>query len=186
MKKTNKLISVLLAVAMLLSMAPLSFTASAASGTCGPNATWSLNKGVLTISGSGDMTDYESYEDLPWYGEIKNIRKVVVESGITRIGRKSFYDHSGLQTVEMKGKPTIYDYAFAYCNNLTNVVYGGTVDKICFQAFYGCSSNFTLTMPECFSLKSVFDKKKKSLSFLAKSSICPLIILWAFVTIALC
>ena len=88
MKKTNKIISVLLVLAMLLTMAPLSLTASAASGTCGQNAKWSLNKGVLTISGSGDMTDYESYEDLPWYGEIKNIRKVVVESGITRIGRK--------------------------------------------------------------------------------------------------
>ena len=148
MKKANKIISVLLVLAMLLTMVPLSLTASAASGTCGEKANWSLNKGVLTISGSGDMTDYES-EDPPWYGEIKNIRKVVVESGITRIGKYSFYNHSGLQTVEIKGKPTIYNYAFAYCNNLTDVVYGGTVDKIYYSAFQGCSSNFTLTMPEC-------------------------------------
>ena len=94
MKKTNKLISILLVLAMLLSMAPLSLTASAASGTCGPNATWSLNNGVLTISGSGAMNDYESNNDLPWYSDIKNIKKAVVESGITRIGTRSFYYHT--------------------------------------------------------------------------------------------
>ena len=34
----------------------------AASGKCGDNLTWSYNKGVLTISGSGAMYDYPVYD----------------------------------------------------------------------------------------------------------------------------
>ncbi len=33
---------------------------SATSGTCGDNLTWTLEDGVLTISGTGDMKDYQS------------------------------------------------------------------------------------------------------------------------------
>ena len=37
----------------------------AQSGTCGPNLTWALRNGVLTISGSGDMTNYTSSSHAP-------------------------------------------------------------------------------------------------------------------------
>ena len=42
-----------------------------ASGTCGAqgdNLTWTLTPdGTLTISGKGDMEDYEDFLDVPWY-----------------------------------------------------------------------------------------------------------------------
>ena len=41
--------------------------ASAESGTCGENLTWDLTDGVLTISGTGKMTNYMNYISAPWY-----------------------------------------------------------------------------------------------------------------------
>ena len=149
MKKTNKLISVLLAVAMMLTMASLSFTASAASGTCGQNATWSLNKGVLTISGSGAMTDYGSSKDIPWYNEKDNITKVVVESGITWLDQESFKACYSMTSAEIKGNTTLTNYSFAYCGQLTSVVFGGTVGKITgTDAFEGCKNLTSFTLRE--------------------------------------
>ena len=45
--------------------------AEVASGTCGAqgdNLTWTLDdSGTLTISGTGDMADYDEATDVPWY-----------------------------------------------------------------------------------------------------------------------
>ncbi len=38
------------------------------SGSCGNNLSWNLDgNGVLTISGSGDMLDWNSEADVPWH-----------------------------------------------------------------------------------------------------------------------
>ena len=66
----KRLLSWLLAALMLLTMLPTAGWADdTASGTCGENLTWTLSDdGVLTISGTGDMTDYYSYsEKAPWH-----------------------------------------------------------------------------------------------------------------------
>lgn len=60
---------------------------------CGENATWSLDEyGVLTISGTGDMYDFESqiYYEAPWNDFKSSIKKVVIEEGITNIGKNAF------------------------------------------------------------------------------------------------
>ena len=41
-------------------------TMFAESGTCGDNLTWNLTEGVLTISGTGAMTDYDNSSFAPW------------------------------------------------------------------------------------------------------------------------
>ena len=50
----------MLALLMIISVLPVAAAADAPkSGTCGENLTWTLSDdGVLTISGSGAMTDY--------------------------------------------------------------------------------------------------------------------------------
>ena len=67
------------------------------SGACGENATWTLTGTgdalTLTISGSGEMDDYEEDKRLmqttaPWYGQ--KIKKVIVKEGITSIGDNAF------------------------------------------------------------------------------------------------
>jgi len=51
--------------------------------------TWSVEDGVLTISGSGPMRDYTYNSSAPWSGE--SFESVVIEEGITSIGDYAFF-----------------------------------------------------------------------------------------------
>lgn len=48
---------------------------------------WEINDGVLTISGTGDMPDYNGNMKAPWKGSFS---KVVIEYGVTSIGANAF------------------------------------------------------------------------------------------------
>ena len=63
---------------------------------CGTNIHWEISEGVLTLTGTGSMYDYENVA-VPWVNEISSIRKVVVGEGITYLGS---YSLSGLVSVE--------------------------------------------------------------------------------------
>ena len=65
----KKWISVCLALLLVLTLVPVTARAAeVASGTCGDNLTWVLDdQGILTISGTGAMEDYNSWS-LPWKG----------------------------------------------------------------------------------------------------------------------
>ncbi|WP_289466148.1 hypothetical protein, partial [Klebsiella pneumoniae] len=58
-----------------------------ASGTCGDNLTWELTSdGTLTISGTGEMSNYNSFYasmQPPWSNYRSKIINVVVENGVT-------------------------------------------------------------------------------------------------------
>ena len=61
------------------------------SGTCGENLRWYLTKdGTLTISGTGDMYDYDLREAAPWHSYYDSISSIVVEEGVTSIGAHAF------------------------------------------------------------------------------------------------
>lgn len=93
-------------------------TIFAESGTCGPNLTWDLTDGVLTISGTGEMKDYSFYSNAPWYSSRSSITSVAIENGVTSIGKYAFYD----------------------CTNLTGVTISNSVANIGESAFSGCNS----------------------------------------------
>ena len=74
---------------------------SIASGTCGKQAKWEIDSaGTLTISGSGEMDDYNIINSdrtltrgtrAPWRNSYNGIiKKIVVEEGITSIGNGAF------------------------------------------------------------------------------------------------
>ena len=65
------------------------------SGTCGDNLTWvfDIETYTLIISGTGDMDNYLSYTR-PWMNYENEIKKVVVEDGVTSIGNYAFYNYS--------------------------------------------------------------------------------------------
>ena len=74
-KMKTRIISILLAVCLIFGLLTVGvLAASATSGSCGKNATWSYNAATktLSISGSGDMTDYHcdpvmgEYNRPPW------------------------------------------------------------------------------------------------------------------------
>lgn len=62
-KMKTRIISILLAVCLIFGLLPVGvLAANPTSGSCGANARWEYDAATktLSISGSGDMTDYET------------------------------------------------------------------------------------------------------------------------------
>ena len=132
--KTRKLrlLSALLALAMLLALLPTAaFAATEVThGTCGEggsekDVTWKLDSdGTLTISGNGKIKD-TSKNNLRWLWIYPDkIKKVIVENGVTGIGRYDFYNCTNLTEVDLSNVQTlkkIGDNAFANCSSLSTV-----------------------------------------------------------------
>ena len=144
-----RLLSALLALAMLLALLPTAAFAAdahATSGTCGAegdgsNVTWKLDSdGTLTISGNGEIKD-TSENDLRWLWLYPDeIKKVIVENGVTRIGRYDFYNCTNLTEVDLSNVQTlknIGDNAFANCSSLSTVKLpmNGKLESIGINAF---------------------------------------------------
>ena len=137
---------------------------TAIGGNCGATdheteVTWSLNSyGVLTISGSGAMTDLVSGDDQPWKGYRTSITSVVIESGVTSIGYYAFDGCSGLTSVTFDGTPsleTIGIRAFYLCTNLTSIEIPASVTSIGQSAFSTCSGLASITFASGSKLKTI-------------------------------
>lgn len=131
-----------------------------ASGNCGPlknihesmkedgsnitdTAKWTLDsQGTLTISGNGDTVDcYEFKEKMrqPWSAYDDQIRKVVIEKGITSVGCYSFMKCKNLESVQLPNSLKIIgDYAFNECGSLKEIKIPDSVEKIYRNAFALC------------------------------------------------
>ena len=161
MKHTRKrILSILAAAALSLCSLPQStplllrpaITASAAetSGTCGENVNWVYDEETktLTISGTGDMTDYY-HESVPWVSWNKEIKTAVIEKGVTSIGESAFYDCIALTSVTIPdGVTTIGDHAFYFCKTLPSVVVPDSVTSVLQDAFYMCLELSDITLPD--------------------------------------
>ena len=109
------------------------------SGSCGDNLTWELNGNTLTISGTGDMEDYDD-SDAPWYSNCEEITTVVIGAGVTSIGNYAFSGCSGLTSVTIPASVTnIGALAFSDCNSLGSVTFaeGSHLESIGEYAFNG-------------------------------------------------
>ena len=118
--------------------------AVADSGTCGANGdnvTWTFDDtGTLTISGKGDMCDYVG-NNTPWLPVSKDIRFVVVDFGVNRIGNSAFSHSSELISAELPESVTaIGNYAFYDCGKLAKIEIPDSVASIGYAAFSGCAS----------------------------------------------
>ena len=99
------------------------------SGICKNGTTkWGISlredgKYKLTISGNGDMPRFYTGE-APWYNTeyALQIVEIVIEEGVTSIGRCSFYGLKNVSSVTMpKSVTTIGDYGFYYCKALATI-----------------------------------------------------------------
>ena len=144
------------------------------SGTCGEsgdNLSWTLYlDGRLVISGSGAMAN-----NCTWNSNRQNIRKVIIEDGVTSIGNYAFggsWNEFTLDSVSIPSSvtsigsgafygchtlcsitipdsvKTIGSYSFAYCYSLQSVMLSKTLTSMYAGSFYYCYSLESITIPD--------------------------------------
>ena len=112
------------------------------------NITWTLVDGTLTISGTGDMPQYD-VGCTPWDDRRGEITSVVVEEGITSIGQFSFQDFTNLTSVTLpKGLKAIGFNAFEQCINLTSITLPDSLTEIDSGAFQRCLGLTSIVIPK--------------------------------------
>ncbi len=118
-----------------------------ASGNCGENLTWTLDEnGILTITGSGAMTDFTGIS--PWYIYRTQITSVQMDPGVTTIGKSAFSGFENLESVVLPDSViSIGDSAFSMCISLTGVTIPEHVTSIGNYTFSNCISLTSITIP---------------------------------------
>lgn len=118
-------------------------------GNCSSDIMWELCDGKIVIYGSGDMPDYDTYNsDVPWAKYTNDITEVVIEDGITSIGKMAFALCTNLAKLTVSDSvKNIEDNAFALCINLVDVTLGNGVAVIGESAFYGCKKLSNIEIP---------------------------------------
>ena len=139
--------------------------------------TWTLTAdGTLTISGTGAMKDYNAAENLSPAYMNSDVKKVVIEDGVTSIGELAFFKCSSLTNITIPDSVTCIEYAaFHGCSSLSSITIPNSVTSIGVYAFVICSSLTSITIPdgvtsigygafsECSSLKTISLSCKSSL-----------------------
>ena len=132
------------------------------------NLTWTLTAdGTLTISGTGAMKDYNAAENLSPAYMNSDVKKVVIEDGVTSIGELAFFKCSGLTSITIPDSVTsIGNFAFSYCISLTSITIPDSVTSIGSYAFYNCKNLTTISLSCKSSLKkSDFGDKADLVSY---------------------
>ena len=118
-------------------------------GSCGENVNWVMTAdGMLTISGTGAMADYE-WSGTPWASVCSEIKSVVIGDGVTSIGDYAFYDCGALTSVTIPDTVTVIgDGAFRGCSRLSGMTIPDSVTSIGKSAFRDCCKLTGLTIPD--------------------------------------
>ena len=91
------------------------------SGQCGYDLYWKYEGHTLTISGTGNMYDYNE-NDMPWFLFRDTTDVVILERGITGIGNNAFNGFVKLGKIELPSTLTsIGANAFAGCRKLYDI-----------------------------------------------------------------
>ena len=132
--------------------------------------TWYLSdNGTLTISGT-NMRNYSNSDSdyTPWYRQRNQIKKVVIENGVTNIGARAFSPCANLTSVTIpESVMSIGASVFYGCEGLTSIAIPNSVTNIGSGAFMGCPGLNSINIPNsvtsigsaafygCVALKSI-------------------------------
>ena len=117
--------------------------ATSYSGVCGAALTWEFDTetGVLLISGSGIMYDFQYSSPAPWAKYASSIKSIVIGNSVTSIGNYAFRGCTALTEIVIPvSVMTIGTDAFYKCSSLTSITIPYSVVSIDDFAFYGCAS----------------------------------------------
>lgn len=119
-----------------------------AEGSCGENVKYHWDgESTLTISGTGDMYDYNAgYNNNPEWENFP-VEKFVIEDGVTSVGNSVFFECNTLKEIEIPGVISIGKWAFYKCTSLKKVDLPKT-ETIGDYAFAGCSNLEAVDAPE--------------------------------------
>ncbi len=118
-------------------------------GSCGKNLTWCLtgDTGVLTISGSGSMTEFKGAGYVPWYSYHDYIKEIHIGNEVTTIGGYAFYDCANVRNITIPNSiVAISCYAFSRCESLNAVTIPDSVSQIAWEAFSQCKNLTSITV----------------------------------------
>lgn len=111
--------------------------------------------GTLTITGTGEIPDFSSASDTPWYDHREQITELRIAYGITAIGDRAFAELSNLRTASIPDSVTsVGDSAFRRCYALTEIDLGKNVTSIGISAFEHCEKLASITYPASANVKS--------------------------------
>ncbi|MBO7448834.1 MAG: leucine-rich repeat protein, partial [Clostridiales bacterium] len=154
-----------------------------AEGTCGDHMTWVLyGDNSLVIQGSGDMYNWSSASEVPWYkyrndivsvgstfsgdvsigqyafAELKKLESYTIPPNVSKIGEHAF-EGSGLKTVkfwdDVHDDLILSDYCFRNCKSLQSFTIPKTVKKIGNYTFANCTALTEITFATGSALKSI-------------------------------
>ena len=143
------------------------------SGKCGSYLTWTYHNGLLTISGSGAMYEYEQ-GTCPWNGYLGSIKKINMAGGttisayafdngqtgtfftevsfpatLTSIGTNAFYNAKNLKEANIPDNVNnIAPSAFRRCKSLQTVHLPSSLTIISASVFWHCDSLTYIEIPE--------------------------------------
>ncbi len=130
------------------------------SGICGDNLTWTLENGVLRISGEGKMYDFCLDEpsidcpEVPWQNYKAEIKKLIVDEGVTYIGLWAFVSCRNLKYITFPSSLKRIDFeVFTWCRSLESIKFSEGLDSIGYGAFQGCENLKSIIFPS--SLKYI-------------------------------
>ena len=110
----------------------------------GTDIKWTISRDnkTITISGKGKMPDFDnssSGKRCPWEDKKSEIAKVVIEEGVTTIGKNAFSGCIRLSEVQIpKTVKTIGTAAFMDCNTLRQIDIPNSVKNVMPFAFHKC------------------------------------------------
>lgn len=110
-------------------------------GLKGNNITFTIDKnGVLTLTGTGEMDNYHSRKNAPWWEYREFISTVVINEGITNVGSQAFISCINLEKVDLPDSlRVIRNNAFQRCRKLKTISIPKDVKSIWAYAFHNTS-----------------------------------------------